>query len=88
MNRPYEAELVYRRGPRRESDSLELATLGWVDRFNNGCLFRALRDVPFAESEASGSLYPSRQVPALNDSSVQQNPGAVQLGSCFAKQKH
>ena len=49
----YKAELVYRRGPWRGGDDLELATLEWVDWFNNRRLFGALGYVPPTEYEAS-----------------------------------
>ena len=53
MNGLYKAELVYRRGPWRGSEDLELATLEWVDWFDNRRLFGALDYVPPAEYEAS-----------------------------------
>ena len=53
VNGLYKAELVYRRGPWRGREDLELATLDWVDWFNNRRLFGALDYVPPAEYEAS-----------------------------------
>jgi putative transposase len=53
VNGLYKAELVYRRGPWRGCEDLELATLEWVDWFNNRRLFAALGYVPPAEYEAS-----------------------------------
>ena len=53
VNGLYKAELVYRRGPWRGREDLELATLEWVDWFNNRRLFGALGYVPPAEYEAS-----------------------------------
>ena len=49
----FKAELVYRRGPWRGCEDLELATLEWVDWFNSRRLFGALGYVPPAEYEAS-----------------------------------
>jgi len=49
----YKAELVSRQGPWRGSEGLELATLEWVDWFNNRRLFGALGYIPPAEFEAS-----------------------------------
>lgn len=49
----YKAELVQRRGPWRGGEDLELATLEWVDWFNNRRLFGALGYAPPAEYEAS-----------------------------------
>jgi len=53
VNGLYKAELVYRCGPWRGREDLELATLEWVDWFNNRRLFGALGYVPPAEYEAS-----------------------------------
>src|SRR3989441_2313113 len=57
----YKAELVHRRGPWRGRDDLELATLQWVDWFNQRRLFGAIGYVPPAEYEAT--CYP-RPIPA------------------------
>jgi transposase InsO family protein len=53
VNGLYKAELVYRRGPWKGREDLELATLEWVDWFNNRRLYGALDYVPPAEYEAS-----------------------------------
>ncbi len=53
VNGLYKAELVYRRGPWHGREDLELATLEWVDWFNNRRLFGALGYVTPAEYEAS-----------------------------------
>jgi len=55
VNGLYKAELVYRRGPWRGREDLELATLEWVDWFNHRRLFGALDYVPPAAYEASHS---------------------------------
>ncbi len=52
MNGLYKAELVYRRGPWRGLDDLELATLTWVDWYNHRRLFGAIGYVPPIEYEA------------------------------------
>jgi len=52
VNGLYKAELVYRRGPWRGRENLELATLEWVDWFNNRRLYSTLDYVPPAEYEA------------------------------------
>jgi transposase InsO family protein len=51
INGLYKAELVYRRGPWKGGEDLELATLEWVDWFNKRRLFGALGYVPPAEYE-------------------------------------
>ena len=53
VNGLYKTELIYRRGPWRGCEDLELATLTWVDWFNHRRLYGALGYVPPAEYEAS-----------------------------------
>jgi transposase InsO family protein len=52
INGLYKTELIYRRGPWRSLEAVELATLEWVDWFNNRRLFGPLGFVPPAEFEA------------------------------------
>ena len=47
----FKTELVHNLGPWRGIDDLELATLEWVDWFNNRRLFHALGRIPPAEFE-------------------------------------
>jgi putative transposase len=47
----FKTELIRRRGPWRGPDGVEIATLEWVDWFNNRRLFEALGDIPPAEAE-------------------------------------
>ena len=56
VNGLYKTELIYRRGPWRGCEDLELATLTWVDWFNHRRLYGALGYVPPAEYEASWTL--------------------------------
>lgn len=49
----YKTELVRNRGPWRNADQLELATLEWVSWFNHTRLHGACGDVPPAELEAN-----------------------------------
>ena len=49
----YKTELIRRRGPWRTLDDVEIATLEWVDWFNNRRLHSELGDVPPAEHEAN-----------------------------------
>ena len=48
----FKTELIRRRGPWRGLDDVEIATLEWVDWFNNRRLFEALGSIPPAEAEA------------------------------------
>ena len=66
----YKTELVRKRGPWRGLDDLELATLEWVDWFNNRRLFAAIGYVPPREYEADHNVSDSKhcyssRVPAL-----------------------
>ena len=61
INGLYKAELVYRGGPWKGCEGLEdleLATLEWVDWFNNHRLFGALDYVPPPECEACSYTAP------------------------------
>ena len=49
----FKTELIRRRGPWRGLDGIELATLEWVDWYNNRRLFEAIGNIPPAESEAN-----------------------------------
>ena len=51
INGAYKAELIYRKGSWRSVEAVELATLSWVDRFNNRRLLAPLGYVPPAEFE-------------------------------------
>jgi len=52
VNSLYKGELIRRRGPWRSVDDVELATLAWVDWWNNRRIHGATGDVPPAEFEA------------------------------------
>ncbi|MBB5405190.1 transposase InsO family protein [Paraburkholderia atlantica] len=51
INGLYKAELIHRRGPWRRQQAVDLATLEWVDWFNNRRLFGPIGDIPLAEAE-------------------------------------
>ena len=53
LNGLYKTELIRRRGPRRDVDQVELATLAWVHWFNTERLHSALGDIPPTEFEAA-----------------------------------
>ena len=52
INGLYKTELIHQRGPWRGVESIELATLTWVDWFNNRRLMEPIGNVPPAELEA------------------------------------
>ena len=49
----YKTELIHHRGPWRNLETVEYATLEWVDWFNNRRLLESIGNVPPAEFEAS-----------------------------------
>jgi len=51
INSLYKAELIYKEGPWRGWESVERATLDWVDWFNNKRLLEPIGDLPPAEFE-------------------------------------
>jgi putative transposase len=48
----FKTELIRRKGPWRGLDTVEMATLEWVDWFNNRRLFSAIGNIPPVEAEA------------------------------------
>ena len=59
----YKTELIHRQGPWRHTDAVELATLEWVDWFNNQRLLGPLGHVPPAEFESA--YYQHQSTPAM-----------------------
>ena len=53
INGLYKTEGIHRRGPWRNPDAAEYATLEWVDWFNNRRLLDPIGNVPPAEFEAA-----------------------------------
>jgi hypothetical protein len=47
----YKAEVIHRRGPWRSFETVEYATLEWVDWFNNRRLLAPIGNIPPAEAE-------------------------------------
>jgi transposase InsO family protein len=48
----FKAEVIHRRGPWRGFEAVEIATLEWVDWFNNRRLLEPIGNIPPAEAEA------------------------------------
>ena len=59
----YKTEVIRRRGPWRNAETVELATLEWVDWFNNRRLFEPIGHVPPAEYETV--YYLNQSTPAM-----------------------
>ena len=53
INGLYKAEVIHRRGPWRGFEAIEVATLEWVDWFNNRRLLGPIGNIPPAEAEAA-----------------------------------
>ena len=51
INGLYKTEVIHRRGPWRNMDAVEYATLEWVDWFNHRRLLEPIGNVPPAELE-------------------------------------
>jgi len=52
INGLYKTEVIRRRGPWRSLETVEFATLDWVDWFNNRRLLEPIGNIPPAEAEA------------------------------------
>ena len=52
VNRLYKTELIHERGPWQSFKAVELATLAWVDWFNDRGLMEPIGNIPPAEAEA------------------------------------
>jgi transposase InsO family protein len=63
INGLYKAEVIHRRGPWRNFEAVEFATLTWVDWFNNRRLLEPIGNIPPAEAEER--YYAMLQQPAL-----------------------
>ena len=53
INGLFKAEVTRRRGPWRNFEAVEYATLEWVDWFNNRRLLEPIGNMPPAEAEAN-----------------------------------
>ncbi|WP_429458928.1 IS3 family transposase [Paraburkholderia sp. JPY465] len=53
INGLYKAEVIHRLGPWRNLQAVEMATLEWVDWFNNRRLFGPIGNIPPAQAEAA-----------------------------------
>ena len=57
----YKTEVIRRRGPWRNLEAVEFATLEWVDWFNNRRLLEPIGHIPPAEFEEA--YYQAEEVP-------------------------
>ena len=63
INGLYKAKVIHRRGPWRNFEAVEFATLEWVDWFNNRRLLEPIGNIPPAEAEER--YYAMLDAPAL-----------------------
>jgi putative transposase len=56
--------VIHRRGPWRNAEAVEFATLEWVDWFNNRRLLEPIGNIPPAEAEARYCAQASEQAMA------------------------
>ena len=63
INGLYKAEVIHRRGPWRNIQAVEFATLEWVDWFNHRRLLEPIGNIPPAEAEAN--FYAALEQPAM-----------------------
>ena len=63
VNGLYKAEVIHRRGPWRNIEAVEFATLEWVHWFNHRRLLEPIGNTPPAEAEAN--FYAALQLPAM-----------------------
>ena len=53
INGSFKAEVIHRRGPWRNFEAVEYATLEWVDWFDSRSLLEPIGSIPPAETEAN-----------------------------------
>jgi transposase InsO family protein len=63
INGLYKAEVIHRRGPWRNFEAVEFATLEWMDWFNNRRLLEPIGNIPPAEAEEQ--YYARLDAPAM-----------------------
>lgn len=63
INGRYKAEVIQRRGPWRNFEAVEFATLEWVDWFNHRRLLEPIGNIPPAEAEER--YYPMPDAPVM-----------------------
>jgi transposase InsO family protein len=60
----FKTEVIHRRGPWRQVDAVEYATLAWVDWYNTRRLLQPIGDVPPAEKELEYYRQATESAPA------------------------
>ncbi|MCP1220374.1 IS3 family transposase [Acetobacter orientalis] len=63
INELYKTELIYRQGPWKNEETVELPMLKWIDWFNNRRILSFIGNIPLAEAE--GRFYAQQKLHAL-----------------------
>ena len=82
INGPLKAEVIHRRGPWRNFDAVEYATLEWAARFNNRRLLEPTGNIPTVEAEAKlhAALEQSDMAAQLRSISLQKPNTVLPIG--------
>ncbi len=92
INGLFKAEAVHRRGPWRNFEAAEYATLEWVDWFNSRRLLEPIGNIPPAEAEANfyAALETEDIAAQLTEISLRQtrggSPAVTQRGATGMRQ--
>ena len=62
INGLYKTEVIRRRGPWKNIDDVEFATLEWVDWFNNRRLLEPIGDIPRPNTKCSTGRSPAGRI--------------------------
>ena len=81
VNGLYKAEVIHRRGPWRSFEAVELATLEWVDWFNNRRLLEPIGNIPRPKLRNATTPCSSSQTWRRDSNKMASaKPGAVHIG--------
>ena len=79
INGLYKAEVIHRRGPWRNLQAVEFATLEWADWFNSRRLLEPIGNMPPAEAEDRCYAMPDGPGPRDLNQTVSGRAGAIQI---------
>lgn len=85
INGLFKAEVIQRRGPWRNFEAVEYATLEWIDWFNNRRLLEPIGNIPPAEVKAN--LVEVSEAPSLSMSFLQQQSSNFHELLCVSHSK-
>jgi putative transposase len=77
----FKTELIRRKGPWRGLDTVEMATLEWVDWFNNRRVFSAIGNIPQPRPKPTITSQQHRLKSFRWQNKLSTESGAVQLGA-------